>query len=206
MTSAFTVTTPATELSLLTIEELRAAAGLNIADDTADAVLLPLGRSASTAIARRCAVHEDGVNPPTLLQERCVETFRWARCGPIPLSRSPVTSVASVTLDGSAVDEESYETVGRNLYYLTSGDVASWASGKIIVTYDAGFAAAPSDLKLAASKLVTALYSETARDPSLKRIDIPGVEEREYWVAPSSDPLLTREISELIAPFRQMWL
>jgi hypothetical protein len=72
--------------------------------------------------------------------------------------------------------------------------------------YIAGFDEAPDDLKLAASKLAAALYSETARDPNLKRVDIPDVEEREYWVGPSDDPLLSAEISDLLAPYRQVYL
>lgn len=199
MISVFSVTSPATETSLLTVAELRAATG--ISDSGQDAALLALGRSASTAIARQCNVRADAGHPPTLLRETCSETIRWSGCGPLMLSRVPVTSILSVTNDGTAVAETAYEAIGRNLHYLVSDDLSDWPAGKIVVTYVAGFETPPSDMKLAVSKLVTALHAETARDPSLKRDIVPGVQEYEYWVAPSGDPLLTREIKDLLSPY-----
>lgn len=203
--SIFSVTTAATELSLLSIEELRAAAGVN--GPAKDAELLALGRSASTALARQCCLRDDGVNHPTLLRETCTEVFRWTGCGPIRLSRRPVTSVTSVTIDGVAVDATGYEIVdGRNLYRLSSDALTYWASGKITVVYVAGYAPAPYDLKMAATKLFTALNAEKARDPNLKKEEIPGVRTVEFWVSPSDDPLLSKEISDLISPYREMWI
>ncbi len=202
--SVFSVTSPASEISLLTIAELRAAAG--VTDGSQDAALLALGRQASTVIARRCNIRDDGVNPPTLLRETCSETFRWSDCGPLKLARRPVTSIVSVTLDGSAVDTGSYEAINRDLYYLSGDDLSDWSAGKIIVSFVAGFATAPLDLKLAASKVVTSLNAETARDPSLKREDIYGVIEREYWVAPADDPLFSKEISDLLSPYVERYV
>lgn len=203
--SIFTVTSPASELSMLTIAELRSAAG--VTDASRDAELLALGRAASTALARQCGLRDDGVNPPTLLRETCTEVFRWTGCGPIRLARRPVTSVTSVTVDSVAVDASGYEIVdGRNLYRLSSDALTYWAAGKVTIVYIAGYPAAPYDLKLAVTKLVTALNAEKARDPSLKREDIPGVIEREFWVAPSDDPLLSKEISDLIAPYVEYWI
>lgn len=203
--SQFSVTTPAADLALLTVAELRAAIG--VTDTSKDAELAILGLRVAAAIARQCSIVSDGVNPPTLLSETCTEIFRWSGgCGPLPLSRRPVTAITSVTVDGTVIDAADYEIGnGANLHRLSSDERTYWACGKITVVYVAGYAAAPPDLKLAASKLVTALYSETARDPSLKREDLYGVLEREYWVAPSDDPLLTKEISELLAPYKQHW-
>lgn len=203
--SRFSVTTPASDLSLLTVSELRAAAG--VTDSSKDAELAIVGRRVSSAIARQCRIADDGVNPPTPLRETCTEIFRWSDCGPLRLSRKPVTSVTSVTIDGSDVDAADYETSGgSNLYALSDDEITDWESGKITVVYVAGFAEAPPDLKEAAAKLVTSIYHETARDPSLKREDIYGVAEFEYWVAPSGDPLLSKDISDLLAPYRQYWI
>lgn len=199
MTSRFSVTTPASDLSLLTVAELRAAVG--VTDASQDATLAIVGRRVSTSIARQCNIVDDGVNPPTLLQETCTEIFRWEGCGPLPLSRRPVTSITSVTIDGDAVDAADYEVIGRNLYALSDDETDEWTSGKITVVYVAGYATAPDDLKLAASKLVTATSAEAARDPSTKRIDVPGVLEEEFWVAPSGDSFLTNEIKDLLSPY-----
>ncbi|MCO5071136.1 MAG: hypothetical protein M9944_08020 [Rhizobiaceae bacterium] len=203
--SRFSVTSAAADISLLTIEELRAACGVSGSDE--DAALTALGKRISTAIARQCCIVDDGVNPPTLLQETCTEIFRWSGCGPLRLSRRPVTSITSVTVDGTLQDGSTYEiSGGRNVDRLTDDVLSYWPAGKITVVYVAGFSTAPHDLKLAATKLATATYAETGRDPNLKREDIPDVREVEYWVAPSADPLLSREISDLISPYVERWI
>ncbi len=199
MMSRFSVTTPATELSLLTTDELRAAAG--VTDGSEDAALLVAGRNVSTAIARQCNIIDDGVNPPTLLSETCTEIFRWEDCGPLPLARRPVTSITSVTIDGDVVDAADYEVTGRNLYALTDDEITDWASGKITVVYVAGYPTAPGDLKMAASRLVADANAQSGVSSNLKRVDIPGVIEEEYWVGPSSDPLVSRDVSDLLFPY-----
>jgi hypothetical protein len=146
------------------------------------------------------------VNPPTLLRETCTEIFRWDGCGPLKLARRPVTSIDSVTIDGDVVDAVDYEVNVRDLYALSDDAVSEWSSGKITVVYVAGYATAPGDLKMAATKLVTASNAESGRDPSLKRVDIPGVIEEEYWVAPSGDPLLSREVSDLLSPYVERFI
>jgi len=203
--STFSVTTPVTERSLLTAEELRAAAG--VTGSSQDAALLAMGRSASTAIGRACNIVDDGVHEPTLLEEECTETMRWDGCGAIRLSRRPVTSITNVAIGGVLAVESAYEiSGGRSLVHLTNDAVTSWPSAKIVVVYKAGYALAPSDLKLAAAKLVTALWAERGRDPSLKRDTVEGVGTQEFWVAPSGDPLLSAEISDLLASYREYWL
>jgi len=124
------------------------------------------------------------------------------------LSRRPVSSVTSVTEGGAELESDDYElnTGSGVLTRLLDDEVSCWPTGKIVVVYVAGYATAPDDLKLAASKLATALYAESTRDPNLKREDIPGVLEREYWVSPATDPLLSAEISDLLAPYRQRWM
>jgi hypothetical protein len=207
MYSTFTVTTPASKLSLLTVEELRAAVG--VTDSSQDAALTTLGLRLSASIAKQCGVASDGVHPATLLSETCSEVFRPARHQQdLVLARRPVSAITSVTENGMALDIADYEIRrGSGILTRLSGDRFScFPCGKIAVVYEAGFETAPDDLKLAASKLASALYSETARDPNLKRVDIPDVEEREYWVGPSDDPLLSAEISDLLAPYRQVYL
>lgn len=207
MISQFSVTTPASDLSLLTIEELRAACG--VTGTAEDAALTTLGLRLSTAIARACGVASDGVNPPTLLRETCTEVFRPKHGREtLVLSRRPVTSIASLVESGTALEPADYEIhAASGIVSRLCGDVQTFWScgGKITVVYVAGYQTAPSDLKLAASKLATALYAETARDPNLKREEVPGVMTQEFWVGPATDPLLSQEISDLLAPFRQRW-
>jgi hypothetical protein len=204
MLSRFSVTSPATELSLLTVAELRAAAGVD--DGSQDAALLAMGRSVSTAIARHCNIADDGVNPPSLLRETCTEIFRWSGCGPLKLARRPVTSITSVEIDGDAIDAADYEVAGRDLYALSDDTIAEWQSGKITVVYVAGYSTAPGDLKVAASKLVTDTRGEIGRESSLKRVNIPGVIEKEFWVAPAESPFISQEIADLLAPYSERFI
>jgi hypothetical protein len=188
------------------VEELRAAVG--VTDSSQDAALTTLGLRLSASIAKQCGVASDGVHPSTLLSETCSEVFRPTRHQQdLILARRPVSEITSVSENGTVLDAADYEIRrGSGILTRLSGDRFScFPCGKITVVYEAGFDEAPDDLKLAASKLAAALYSETARDPNLKRIDIPGVEEKEFWVAPSDDPLLSSEVQDLLAPFKQVW-
>lgn len=207
MLSTFAVTVPADDLSLLTIEELRTAVGVTGAAE--DAALKTLGSRLSASIAKQCCIASDGINPATLMLETCTETFRAIRSPrELILARRPVTEITSVSENGALVDPADYE-IRRGAGILTrlSGDRFScFPSGKITVVYKAGFEDVPEDLKLAACKLAIALYSETARDPNLKRVNIPDVLEREYWVGPADDPLLSAEIQDLLAPYKQLFL
>lgn len=208
MNSLFSVTAAASDLSLLTAAELRAAAGLVSGDTSKDAILTPLGLQVAAILARLCGIADDGVATPTLLSETCTEVFRIpTNREQIRLSRRPVTSITSVVEEGTTLSGTDYEvSKPTGLLYRLSGDRRiCWPCGKVAVVYVAGLSAAKPDLKMAASKLTTALYTETARDPSLKRIRVDDIVEREYWVAPSDDPLLSEEIDDLLTPYKQVW-
>lgn len=207
MSSRFSVTSAASDLNLLSIADLRSAAG--VSDNSQDAALTVLGAQVSLAIARACGIAADGVNMPTLKRETCSEVFRL-RCpvSRLMLARRPVTSISSVTIATTTQEASAYEidAASGRLARLSGDAEIDWPSGKITVIYVAGYETVPADVKLAASKAVALLNTEAGRDPNLKREDIPGVIEREWWVAPSSDPLLSNEISELLAPYRQYWI
>jgi hypothetical protein len=210
-----TVTTAATDRTLLTLAEIQAATGATDAVDAA--ALAVLNARVAAAIARECCVSVDGVTPPTLRLEVLTEAFRLDRIddnsrltlpiGYVLLSRGPIVSITSVVEDGVTLPTDEYEinTTNRRLYRMDGDDErTSWASAKITVAYTAGFATVPDDLKLAASKLARILWTEegpNAREPGLKRHSVDGVGEREYWVAPNDEPLMSREIAELIAPY-----
>jgi len=203
MHSIFTITTPASETSLLTIEELRAAAG--VVGGSQDAILQVMGRSLSEAIARDCGVAWDGVNVPTLLSETCRQVFFPDRgTTKLRLARRPVSEVSSLAVDETIIDEAGYRLdAASGAIWPRRG---TWCADEITIVFKAGFAAAPPSMKLAASKLMTSLWAERQRDPSLKREDIPGVIEREWWVSEKDNPLMSQEIRDLIAPYVERWL
>lgn len=203
------ITTAASDTTLLTLAEIQSAVG--VTDASHNTALAELNLRVASSIAQACGIIAGGVFPPTFRLETITETFRdevGARY--LRMSRRPIVSVASIVLDGTTLDDTGYEIDARQgrIYRLSDDASSYWSGTKATVVYDAGWATVPSDLKLAASKLARMLWSEdgpNARsDPNLKRQRVEGVGEREYWVAPASDPLMSGEIRELLAPYREM--
>lgn len=201
----FSVTSPASDKGLLTLPELRKATG---ADSAADADLVILGARVSAVIARACQVAVDGVEVPTLRLETVSDTFELDRCRvDLQLSRRPVVSIVSVTEDGVALTADDYrlDPGAALLQRRASGHRRAWrACVDIEISYTAGWAIVPDDLKLAAAKTAVMVWAEsgpTPRDPNLKRIRTEGIDEVEYWVAPAGDALLSAEIADLLRPY-----
>ena len=200
-----TVTTAATDRTLLTLAEIRSATGTTATSDTA--ALTTLNARVAAAIARACNVAADGVTPPTLRLETLTEVFRLDQSSKsLVLARRPVVSITSAVEGGTTLATTEYETEkGAGLFYRLSDDTRSlWAAAKITVVYTAGWSTVPDDLKTAAAKFARILWTEDgpdARDPGLKREEIAGATTLEYWVPPASDPLMSQEIAELLGPY-----
>lgn len=191
-----TVTTPASDPTLLTLAEITAAVGASASDTDR---LTQLNKRVSEMLAGACGLARAGVATLTLREETLSETLRLTcPADVIWLSRQPVTAVLSLTEDGEELAEDyDYEQDGPRKFLRVQNDCPSWwASGKIVVSYKAGWATVPNDLKELASKLAVSIWSEQGRDPNLKRRKIDGVSEREWWVGSKDDPLITAEIFE----------
>lgn len=201
-----TVTTAAPDRLLLTTEEIRAAVG--VSDASYDTALASLNARVAAALTRQCCVPAAGATPPTLRQETLTEVIRDV-CGAryLLMSRKPIVSVTSVVVDGTTLDAEDYEADAGNgyLYKLTDDERVCWSATKITAVYLAGWDVVPEDLKLAASKFAKILWSEdgpnSRSDPNLKRQRIEDVGEREWWVPPAADTLLSAEVRDLLVPF-----
>ncbi len=187
-----TIASPNTDRSLLTLAELRAAAG--VSDGSKDATLVPLGEYISSLITSACKVQRSGIIPATLRLETVTETFLFKSLQKsLVLARRPVVEIISVTQTESLLSPTEYAldaaagVLYRSLYpyYYTMphGPWGWWPLGNTIVEYSAGFEVVPSDLKYAAIKFVQSEIITTNRDPLLKRLSIAGVSDREWWVA-----------------------
>jgi hypothetical protein len=201
------IITPAADRNLLSPEEMRVAAGLPSGDTSQDVQLLALNSRISSVVARACMVVSGGATPLTMRSEVVSDTFR-AGSGQVfkqtlPLSRLPIVSVQSVTLDNAALPSTDYEVdLANGTIIRLSGDVQiPWKYQKVVVLYTAGWVDVPDDLKLAASRLASEFYTLGKRDPNLKREKIDGIGEVEYWVSPSNDPLINDEVKALLAPY-----
>lgn len=200
-----TVSSAASDFTLLTASELRAAVGLADANTSMDTLLATIGNRAANIIARECRVAQGGVARLTLKSETLAETVRLElNVKPLILSRRFVTAITSVVEDGVTLASTRYEVEGPAglLWKLDADDKRiSWSPCKLVVTYVAGFATVPDEIKAAAVKLVADLYSTNGANGNLKRERIEGISEREYWVPPTSDPAISAEVSELLSSF-----
>lgn len=181
-----TLTTPAEDYTLLSINEMRAAAG--IADATQDEALQAMERRVVDTICTYCNVAIAGSARPTLRRETLTETFRAIQDQySLVLSRRHNVNVTSVTVDGITLDPDDYDVGAESgqLWRLDEDTPIHWNANKVTVVYAAGFSTAPADLKLAAMDFFRFAWREKDRDPALKsqEVDIPGVERHrvEYW-------------------------
>jgi hypothetical protein len=193
-----TISSPNTDRSLLTLAELRAAAG--VSDGSQDATLVPLGNYISALITKACKVAKAGAIPPTLRLETVTETFKLKSEQPsIVLARRPIVEVTSATFSDDSVDYEVDAAAG--VIRQVSGDAfINWGIGPVSVTYSAGWATVPDDLKYAAIRFVKSEISVANRDPTLKRLRIEGVSEREWWIPdnPQNDSVVPPDVMDIL--------
>ncbi|ODM71684.1 hypothetical protein [Bradyrhizobium elkanii] len=203
MHSIVTVASPVARPMFTTVDVLRAELGSLLTVD--DSVLETKIQEASGDI--ELAV---GFRVP---QEDAVETF-WHNGGadvfsrhacreggePLFLRRKNVTAIASVTLDGDALDPSEYrlDPDAGVLYRFdaSSGYPRPWTFSKsIAVACTAGYvlppdpdANLPPAIASCTKKLVKSFCLNLSRDQMLRSESVPGVMEFGYWVGTVGDP------------------
>ncbi|MBE1208113.1 hypothetical protein [Aminobacter carboxidus] len=212
MRSSLSITTPATSLALLTIEELRSAAGVTGAGQ--DTALTSLGLQVAASIMTECGIAIGSGGEPTLWQETLTETFRKVRCDELVLSRRHNIEIVSVTADAVLMDAAEYEADPESgVFTKLCGDLpVRWCATKVAVVYKAGFGEVPGDLKQAAMDFVRLAWLESKRDPALKSevVDVPDVlkTEKTWWVGSvpgqSSEGAVPDVVSGQLARYRNI--
>lgn len=180
------VITPATTTRLLTLASVKE--DLDVTGAANDTQITRFIDEATKTLARRSDRDVWG-------SERVEETWRLDGClSSLILTRRPVSTIHSVTVDGDALSVADFELDGRLLYRLDGSDSRmAWSGLKTVVNYTAGYAleaAAPADLAAACRTLVALKWFASDRDPALKAEEVPGVLRQDYWVGdvPSDDP------------------
>lgn len=190
MRSFLAISEDAGDLALLSIEELRAAAG--VTGGGQDTTLAALGLRIASSIMAECNIavgsSTEGVEP-TLKQETLQETFYQVDVEALMLARRHNILITSLVEDGTTLvadDDFMVDPESGLVTRLSSDCPRRWCARKIVATYKAGFETIPGDLKQAATDFFRLAYLEAGRDPALKGevIDIPGVErtEKTWWV------------------------
>ena len=190
MRSTLVVTTPASSLQLLTIEEMRAAAGVAEGDSSKDVLLQARGLAIAAAIMSECNIAVGNGADPTLLQETLTETFYHVHTRELLLSRRHNIEIVSITGDGIPLDAAEWQVESESGFlhrlWAEDGRPRGWSASKLVVEYKAGFVTPPGDLKMAAMDFYGAVSQGAGRDPLVKSEthEIPGMETvtKDYWV------------------------
>ena len=209
MRSILTVTAAATVTKLTTLERLKLE--LKIGNNDNDAILKAKIDEASSDISAALGF--------MVQRETVSETFWFENGDTAPeyllLDRVPVASIASVTVDGLAVDAAQYRVDDQTgqLYRLdASGYPCHWYFCKdIVVAYTGGFLLPgeagrnlPFGIEGGCIDLVTGYWMSRGRDPLVKSEDIPGVMSTEYWVGSVGESgELPPNVMSKIAPYRR---
>lgn len=196
-----TIITAGVSRALTTFDAVKAE--LAMSDGTDDIFISSLVEQASAAVEGWCG------HP--LAAETVRETFdvRCSFAAPdLLLSRIPVTSVLSVTVDGSVLAEDRYEFDGEAgfLYALTStASRGYWSPGRVAVEYAAGYVlpgqegrTLPHDIERAAIIIARNAYASRGRDPTLRSDDVEGIGSQAFGLAST----FTSEVAELLARYR----
>lgn len=206
-----TVSSAAADRKLLTLTEAKEALG--ITSSSQDAAITSLILRVSDLISRECRVAGDGITPTTLRQETLVETLRpKATADQLLLSRRFLGTITSVVENDETLTSSDYvKNAGAG--FLTrldeDDDETYWPVGKIVVTYQAGFATVPEDLKLAAIAAVREQYAVSYRDPMLRAEEVEGVGRFEYQSSLSTSTVssaLSPQVCDMLAPYRSLWV
>ena len=154
--------------------------------------------------------HDDGSRPR--MRVRCfgnpAETTLF-------LKRTPVSRIASVTVDDLALNPTEYrlDPEAGLLDRLTSeGYPRAWCFCKsVFVVYTGGFILPGNDgrnldygIEGAVVALVSDYWASRGRDPTLRAETIPGVIERQFWVGAVGDPaMLPPRVLASLSQFRR---
>lgn len=203
MHSILTVTTEADSRDLTVLATVKAELQIDPGVTKFDALLsnqwIP---QASAAVATYCN--------RVFARETVTETWRNVRDqNALVLARYPVSSITSVTVDGTALaaSEYEYDAATGLIYRLSSDTRIDWCADKIVIAYAGGYALIgdlPFDIERATVLLCKFYRYTLAQNPLIKREDIPGVIETEYWVMPEGSPAMPRDVTDLLDPHRSI--
>lgn len=218
----FVITTAAATTDLTTLDSVKLELGITATDED-DYLTAKIDRISST-ICSYLNVKPATDGTRSLGRETLVETFRQPMVRFIPrlqrlnlellLSRYPVTSIASIVVDGTALLTTEYEVDGATgiLYRLTTDSVRTfWVGASIVVTYTAGWLLPndsgnnmPFDIEDAAIGLIKLARAARERDPLVKSENFAGILATTYWTPSPGDDPIPPDIAYKLAPYRNI--
>lgn len=132
---------------------------------------------------------------------------------PLVLKRFPSIAVTQLTVGGIAVDPETYRVdPDKGLLWrdweVEDTSEATWGMGRTVVDYTGGYATiedVPPDVQQACFTQIRRLFYAGNRDPTVRSIDVDGVQAETYWVgAIGENGAILPEAASLLAPYMDM--
>lgn len=212
MRSIVSVTVASDESALTTLERVKSELGITGTDAARDLVLSAKINEASDDIeaALGFRVPLESVSEVVWLENNDLHPEF------LVLDRTPVVSIASVTVDDVLADPSTYriDSATGQLYALCNGYPSRWIFCKsVVVAYSGGYSlpidegadcTLPAGIQGACVELMSDYWAAKGRDPSVKSEEIPGVIRTDYWVGAVGEAgeLPPRVVMKL-APFRR---
>jgi uncharacterized phiE125 gp8 family phage protein len=220
MRSVVEIVTPAASELLTTLDRVKAEPNVTTGDndEILEAKIAEASSDIQAAVGKRLPRedvketfwHDDAFRP--LLP---VPRFGNPAQTTLFLKRTPVSKIASVTVDDVALDPSEYRLdpdAGLLDRLSTNGFPCAWCFCKsVIVAYTGGYAlpgntgrSLPYGIEGAVVALVSDYWASRGRDPTLRSESIPGLIDRQFWVGAVGDPaLLPPRVLASIAQFRR---
>jgi hypothetical protein len=133
----------------------------------------------------------------------------------VVLSRSPATSIVSVTVDDIALTSDGYQLDDGLLYRMAPSGRVPWAASAVVVEYKAGYIlpkgtpagaeiALPAAVEMACVNEIAAILSRRSRDPLVRSEREEGVGSTDFQIMSGDGPLSHPDSPGLLAPYRQI--
>lgn len=202
-----TVASPETSRNLVRLDYLRERLG--ITGEGNDPELSRLIAARSQAIYAWCGIAGDQLGRRTMALESIVATWMsgYRRSSLLVLPwRIPVVTITSIVEDGITLDADDYRVhpMSAMLERLDEDVPRAWDSGKIVVTYTAGWVdidddatTIPADLQEACLAECVSAWVGRKRDASLRSETMPDV--HAYTVAFGQDGTRDRLLPETMS-------
>jgi hypothetical protein len=197
-----TVTEPATDRTLVSLDDLREQLRVRPNDTANDAWLTKIIARTSRQAERYCN--------RIFVPQGYTDTFAGGASGetgePLILSQAPIDpATITITIDEAALaaTDIGLDQFAGLVYRLTSP--MRWTSTTALaVAYTAGFDPIPDDVQQAVLDLCTMDNSGRGRDPMLRATESPGLGRQEFWVGgPPGGASIPQDIAGLLNPYRR---
>lgn len=212
MRSIVTVTVPADDYLLTTLDRVKAELDITGTDANRDTLLNAKIAEASSDIEAALGF---SVARETVSQEFWFENGDMAP-EYLVLDRTPALAPSSITVDGIVADASTYRLDGETgqLYAICNGFPTHWYFCKSIVAVYLGGYILPSEgddstlppgIQGACVELMSDYWAAKGRDPSVKSEEIPGVIRTDYWVgAVGEEGELPPRVVMKLTPWRRV--